>query len=297
MVTGCAALSGLAGCAADEQESAPSTPAAEKAPAVVKEEVVSGWTLDVAKLDIIPEIQAPAARFPFEQLSAERVSSDLLRQDSPLVRVGEMKSRARYENNEYSIEVDAVKGTVLAVRKEARSEAGNVDEAELQKDALLRLADFGIPEEEIEGAVTKRLLGQDDTRDTKAIAPRLVAYKTFITRGLGGVRVAGHRAVVTHSPDGSLRKVLMKWPALNEYGHKLRVPVSLGEVKERVASRLTETGRAPSRAALSWTQEANVDAQGRVALTLKVAAVLPAKDHGEVVEEPEIETIDIGAVE
>lgn len=294
-VMGLVAACGVVGCA--EEPESPADEAAEVTGPAVKEELVGGWTLDVTGLQSIPALAAPRARLLPEAIDAGRVQRDLLRADGLLSRTGQVSSRSRFESSAFAIEVDPVKGTVLAIRKDAPARAGEVDEANLARDARERLHDFGIPDEEIDGAVTRELLGQDDTRDTKAGAPRLVAYKTFVTRGFGGVRVPGHRAVVTHDPDGTLRKVLVKWPALSEGGHRLRTPLSLDAIKERVASRLQETGRPQGRATLGWMQEPSVDASGAVRLTLKVAARLPAIDHGEVVEEPEIEAIDVDAAE
>lgn len=296
VAVGAALSCGAVGCAAEGPESLPGE-GGEAGPAVT-EEVVQGWTLDVSRLQAIPALAAPSARLLPEAIEAGRVQRDLLGEEGLLLRTGQLRTRERFDSSAFSIEVDPVKGTVLAVRKDrASAPAGVVDEGALGRDALERLRGFGIGDDEIEGAVTRELLGQDDARDAKAGAPRLIAYKTFVTRGQHGVRVPGHRAVVTHGPDGALRKVLMKWPALAGSGHRLRVPGGLGAIKERVAEGLAESGRPAGRAELSWVQEASADASGAVRLTLKVAATLPAVDHGEIVEEPEVETIEIGAVE
>ncbi len=296
VMMGCAAACGVTGCAAEPE--GPSGEPTEVRPAeVVNEEIVGGWTLDVAALRAVPTLAAPAARLLPEAFDPGRVQRDLLRDDGLLEPKGRLRDRSRSESSAFAIEVDPATGTLLAIRKEAPSAPAEVDEAGVTEDARDRLRDFGIPDEEIGGTITRRLLGEDNGRGGRTEGPRLVAYKTFVTRGFGGVLVPGHRAVVTHGPDGSLRKVLVKWPALSTTGHRLTTPLTLAAIKNRVATRLAESGRPRGRAVLGWMQEPTVGEDGSVRLTLKVAARLPAIDHGEIVEEPVIEAIDVDARE
>ncbi len=296
VMMGCAAACGVTGCAT-EPESPSGEPSEARPAEVVKEEMVGGWMLDVAGLKTVPTLAAPAARLLPEAFDLGHVQRDLLRDDGLLEMKGQLRDRTRSESSAFAIEVDPVKGTLLAIRKDALGAAADLDEAAVTEDAKDRLRDFGIPDEEIGGVITRRLLGEDSSREARSEGPRLVAYKTFVTRGFGGVVVPGHRAVVTHSPDGSLRKVLVKWPALANVGHRLTTPLTLAAIKDRVATRLTESGRPQGRAVLGWMQEPTVGEDGSVRLTLKVAARLPAIDHGEIVEEPEIEAIDVDAKE
>ena len=296
VVMGCAAACGVTGCAAEPE--GPSDEPTEVRPAEeVSEEIVGGWALNVAALKTVPTLAAPSTRLLQGAFDPGHVQRDVLREDGLLELKGQLRDRTRSESSAFAIEIDAVKGTLLAIRKDAPNAPAEVDEAAVAQDAKGRLRDFGIPDDEIASSITRRLLGEDNSREGKSEGPRLVAYKTFVTRGFGGVAVPGHRAVVTHGPDGSLRKVLVKWPALSNTGHRLTTPLTLAAIKDRVATRLTESGRPQGRATLGWMQEPTVGEDGSVRLTLKVAARLPAIDHGEIVEEPEIEAIDIDAKE
>lgn len=301
LAMGCLAAAGVAACNAESEGPAPEGPAAS-GPSVeagpVHEDVVLGWALDVSALEAAPHLSLPAARLRAEAYEPARVQRDVLGAAGPLELVGRVRSRERFESDAFVMELDAAKGKLLALRKaERRPASEDADVEALETEARDRVRALGIPDDEVVSVVTRRLLAQDDTRQTRAVAPRLVAYKTFVMRGFGGVPVEGHRAVITHDPDGSLRKVLVSWPALAEAGHRLRTPMTLPEIEHEVATRLTALGRPQGRASLAWAQTPSVDENGQVRLTLQVAARLPAIDHGEIVEEPEVEMIDVAATE
>lgn len=301
LVMGCVAAAGISACNVESEGPAPEAPASEAPaaePGPASEEVVLGWALDVSALKAAPDLALPAARLRADAFEPARVQRDVLGASEPFELTGRVRSRERFESGAFVMELDPVQGKLLALRRdERRPAAEEADMGALEVAARERVRALGIPDEEVVSVVTRRLLAQDDTRETRAAAPRLVAYKTFVMRGFGGVRVEGHRAVITHDPDGTLRKVLVSWPALAEAGHRLRTPMTLPEIEREVATRLTALGRPQGRASLSWAQTPSVDENGQVRLTLKVAARLPAVDHGEIVEEPEVEMIDVAAAE
>ncbi|MBL8955130.1 MAG: hypothetical protein JNK82_30415 [Myxococcaceae bacterium] len=127
-------------------------------------------------------------------------------------------------------------------------------------------------------------------------APELHSYKTFIARSVNGIPVQGHRAVLTHAKDGSLRKVLVAWPALATTGHRLTSRLSLTQVKTRAATTLVREGARPGAAALSWRYLPQPAANGEVTLKLVAIARVPGKANADgTVEEPRIVEVDVDA--
>ena len=73
-------------------------------------------------------------------------------------------------------------------------------------------------------------------------APSVHRNKTFVLRGFNGVPVQGHRAVVTHSPDGVIHRALVRWPALAPSGHALRTSLTTAQISLRAIQALEAEG-------------------------------------------------------
>lgn len=88
--------------------------------------------------------------------------------------------------------------------------------------------------------------------NTEAGKPTVHRYKTLIQRALNGVRVEGHRAVVSPGTDGRFARVLVKWPPLAREGHQPRTPLTLAEVEQRALVALKAEGVTSGRVKLAW---------------------------------------------
>jgi hypothetical protein len=156
---------------------------------------------------------------------------------------------------------------------------------------------WGLPGTEIHKVAQRRLMAADDSPQGATSQPAIAAYKTFLYRGVKGVRIPGHRAVVTHDRAGQLRKALVHWPALAAGGHLLHTPLTVAQIQSQAATTLNGLGKVPGAARLRWAYVPGPGTNGNVTLTLKVTAELAAIQRGEAVEEPEVEIIDVQAVQ
>jgi hypothetical protein len=180
----------------------------------------------------------PAERLSLEVFRPEAASARLLQTAERLSLVQAVGDRLSLESESWSLEADAA-GSVLAVRKpRIAGPAEPLDEAALAESAIARLGVWGVPEGEM-GRVLQRKAMVQSREDGVAAAPALYAHKTFVFRAIGGIEVQGHRAVITHAPDGVLERVLVRWPALAASGHALRTPLGLPEIEARVRGAMT----------------------------------------------------------
>jgi hypothetical protein len=132
--------------------------------------------------------------------------------------------------------VDAARGIALVLRKTpppAGVAVSMQDEAALQRQATSRLTAWGIPAAGLGQGSQQRAMQQEMTRGERPGEPLVHSHKTFFFRTLNGVRVEGHRAVVSHGVDGSFYRALVKWPALASSGHLLHTPLDRHPAEER----------------------------------------------------------------
>ncbi len=185
---------------------------------------------------------------------------------------------------------------MLVLRKTPSGPRTSPDQALLQRSALARLNRWGIPSSEV-GAVLQRTTMRDDLDGTTASAPEVHRYKTFVFRAINGVEVQGHRAVVTHTLDGTFNRALIRWPALAASGHRLRTPLRAPDIERRAAEALIAEGERGGSVQLRWKYVATPLTNGEVTLTLKASAIMgPELTQGGAAEEPREIEIDVGAL-
>lgn len=133
-------------------------------------------------------------------------------------------------------------------------------------------------------------------RLTAARGPRVHRLKGFVKRVVNGVRVQGHRAVVTFTPDGELQRVLAHWPPLAAQGHKLHTALPPGQIVLRAQAALRARGITRGNARLDWAYVPSPQANGEVVLTLSAMVELPSRQLSDGTdEESRLLAIDVDA--
>lgn len=254
------------GCATPLEDGEPTAPPAEasQAPAI---------TLDTSELGLLPGVQLPTTRLSRSAFTAQGIQSGLLGTTEAFTPTLTVGGRTSLVSPSWTLEHDEA-GDVLALRRQAPDDAGPrlpTDDASLRARSLERLHAWGIAEEEM-GPVFQRTVMAQSRDDGVLTPPEAQRYKTFVMRAVGGVRVQGHRAVLTHDLDGAFVRALVHWPALAPSGHGLRTRLSLPEVESRVRTELGAHGIASGSARLRWKYLPTAQENGEVTLTLVVGA-------------------------
>jgi hypothetical protein len=253
-----APLVALVGCGA------PATSAAGSA-------ALAGFQIGSEGLVTRPPATLPEARLPAGAFSGGAIAARLIATDEPFTTERTIGKRAIAGSTSWELEVDAGGGELLFVRRQPAGAGVALPESELQAAALARLASWGLGAPEILKVAQRRALMQSET-DAGVGAPEVHSYKTFVWRGVNGVPVEGHRAVVSHGRDGVLRRMLVHWPPLAASGHKLRTRLSLAQIEERARAALRAAGETTGRARLAWKYSPALTPSGEAMLTLKVGA-------------------------
>lgn len=256
----------------------------------VRAAVDSGYTFDSSALRARPAAALPADRLGTSAFDDQQVRHKLLqapREDFTLTRT--QGQRLFYQSAGWSYEKDLGQGRLLLLRRTPAGHASRQDETQLKRRALDRLRRWGIPSAEVYAAWQRRLMKQGQ-RGYQLQRPALHRHKTFVIRGVNGVRVEGHRAVVTHTLDGTINRVLVKWPPLAAAGHRLSSALPTAEIERRAAVALRAEGETSGKVTLRWRYVPTLQDSGQVALTLKAAArVAPANS------EPRVVNVDVDA--
>lgn len=275
----------LAGCAVDDQTLAETGSGAEAASAV---------TLDTTGIATRPAATIPATRLALSAFDEGALAGRLMRTSEVFDTVSTVGPRVVRESTTWHLERDATHGQALFVRRGAPGAAVALTDAQLQQAATTRLAEWGVPSAEILRVLQRRALRQSEEAGVRG-APQLHRYKTFVLRGINGVPVEGHRAVVTHSPDGVIHRALVRWPALAASGHLLRTSLTTAQISQRALDALAAAGETSGRAVLRWKYVPTLNAAGEAVLTLRVGARMAAVQSGDTAEEAREVDVDVAA--
>lgn len=254
-----------------------STPPPEAQPMAQAEQgAATIVTIDSSNLLSIPASGIPEKRLRIAAFDNANISRNMIQTSEPFTLEEAWGGRTRWSSQNWAYEVDAFKGQLFAIKQTPNGEPVPQDEQKLQNRATERLNDFGIPMEEI-GPILQRQLLTDELDETGQRGLTLLFnYKTFFFRAINGIRVAGHRAVVTHDLDGTGYRMLMRWPALAPSGHLLYTRLSREEIESRARAALKAEGITSGEATLLWQYYPTQQTTGEVTLTLKVEAHVPA---------------------
>jgi len=262
----------------------------------------SDYQFDTSKLTAPPPATLPSARLKpgaFAEANIAQAFADKMPEGVSPRKLG--GTRTIVLGNEWRIERDAQQGSLLVARHppdeveeqeteepgKARPDArppeykpreNTLDDARAKSLSLERLTRFGIPATEVGEVTSLRLVTQD--LDAERPGPvELMSYKTVVYRAINGVPVRGHRAVVTHWPDGSLKRTLVHWPAIAETGNRLTTRLSVAEITGRAARVLAREGVPKgSRASLRFRYVPVQQPNGEVTLRLITSARVRAPE-------------------
>lgn len=200
----------------------------------------------------------------------------------------------------WHLEIDATSGLLLVGRRDAAGRPQQpLGQDPLQRDpfrldALRRLGRWGIGADEIARSLQRPLMRQVEELGRLG-EPVVHRHKTFVFRGIGGVPVEGHRAVITYRPDGAFQRALISWPPLAPAGHRLTSALAVGEIERRVRDTLRAAGETRGAVRLSWKYVPTLRADGTVTVELVVSARLAEVSHADLSEEARVFDIAVDA--
>ncbi|NOK32931.1 hypothetical protein HMI49_06930 [Corallococcus exercitus] len=268
----------------------------DAAPTAQVSRATVGFIFDSTALATPPTGSIPTTLLPGSAFDAAVLQRSLVGTTEPFsqaeVPVG---TRFDMESQTWKIERDPSEGQVLVLNKVGAGPETPQDPAVLQRNALARLHRWGIPTAEL-GAVRQVKSFTQSEENGVVEAPALHRHKTFVMRAINGIRVEGHRAVVSHGPDGSFQRALISWPALARSGHLLRTRLTTAQIEQRAREALAAEGETTGNVHLSWKYVPTQLSTGEWALTLQVAAVMPPVTGTTSTEEPRVIDVDVSAV-
>lgn len=286
-------LAAALGCGNTQPEPQPQTP--EQVERTVRA-ALTGFTFDSTELAQAPSGPLPTVLLPQTAFSDANLQRSLLQTTESFTVSGQLGSRAELDSPSWHLERDAQHGRVLVVRKHEGGAAVPQDEALLQRFSIDRLQRWGIPSGEVGPIRQVQLLAQGQD-DTLLEAPAVARYKTFVMRAINGIRVEGHRAVVTHALDGTFQRAVLKWPAIATSGHRLYTRLTPTEIESRATDALVRAGELGGPVRLSWKYVPTQLTTGQVSLTLVVSASMPSlTDADGTTEEPRVVDVDVSAL-
>ncbi|RKG67762.1 hypothetical protein D7V80_14775 [Corallococcus sp. CA054B] len=254
-----------------------------------------GFIFDSTAIATPPTGGIPTTLLPRTAFDAAALQGSLVGTTEPFTQTETVGARADLESQSWTLERDPSEGQVLVLNKVPSGPETPQEPAVLQRTALARLQRWGIPTAEL--GLVRQVKSFSQGEDDGALeAPSLHRHKTFVMRAINGIRVEGHRAVVSHGPDGSFQRALISWPALARTGHLLRTRLTTAQIEERARTALQAEGETTGPVRLSWKYVPSQLSTGEWALTLKVSARMPAITGTTSTEEPRVVDVDVSAV-
>lgn len=255
----------------------------------------SELTFDTRGIAVAPPATIPADRLTLASFQDAAITRGLLRTTERFTRSSTLGRRVNQESASWHLETDATTGQVFASRTLPEGAPVRVDEAQLQADAVALLDGWGLHAGERARVLQRRLMLRGE--ELGEVAPEVTTfrYKTFVLRGVNGVPVEGHRAVITRARDGATRRVFLNWPPLASEGHRLRTALRTEEIVRRATDALRAAGETAGEVRLRWKYVPTQLATGEVALTLTVGARLAGAVNADG-ETQEAREIDVDVV-
>ncbi len=254
-----------------------------------------GFQIDASALDKVPAARLPKTRLKAGAFSDSVVSTQLVDTGESFELVRGLNTRNRFESTSWFLETDEAQGRLLALRRTTGGKAFPQDEAKLRDASIQRLKAWGIGGGEVLRVLQRQLLKQGETDETLEES-ELHRYKTFVIRGLNGVAIDGHRAIVTYAPDGSFHRAYAHWPPLAAKGHRLRTDIEVDTVISRAIEAMRAEGEKDGRVSLSWKYVPTLQATGEVKLELVASARMDPVDYDDgTTEEPRVFGISVDA--
>lgn len=257
---------------------------------------ISGFTLDTSAIGRAPEAAIPTERLTLSAFQDAAVTRSLLRTTERFSTVATLGRRVSQNSTSWHLEKDDTSGQIFAFHGTAEGSPVAIDEAVLQRDATALLTGWGVGAGETGRVVQRRLMVRAEEAGTESRAGTVFRYKTFFFRGINGVPIEGHRAVITWARDASLRRVFLNWPPIASSGHRLRTALSTDEISRRAIDALRAAGESSGNVRLRWKYVPTLLTTGEVALTLTVSARLAeSTDTDGTTEEAREVDVDVSA--
>ena len=257
--------------------------------------ISNGFRFDRTLLAERPSGQLPAQRLGVEAFAPENVTGALLGTQEAFDDSRSISRRLIAESAGWHYEQNFERGRILVLSKAKPGAARPLRRLAVRRQAMQRLVRFGIPLAEVARVVQTSSMRQDRDGDENVGEPELHRHKTFVWRGIEGVPIEGHRAVVTHTPDGAFHRALIKWPALAADGHRLGSDLPDLEIERRAVNALRESGESHGDVSLRWVYIPTLTAQGTVTVELKVIARIAEAQHEDYTEEPRLIEVNVDA--
>ncbi|RKG90310.1 hypothetical protein D7W82_04360 [Corallococcus sp. CA049B] len=255
----------------------------------------AGFIFDSTALATPPTGGLPTTLLPRTAFDAAALQGSLVGTTEPFTQTDALGSRAELESQSWKLERDPSEGQVLVLNKVGSGPRTPQEPALLQRNALARLQRWGIPTAELGEVRQVKSFTQREENGVLA-APTLHRHKTFVLRAINGIHVEGHRAVVSHGPDGSFQRALISWPALARSGHLLRTRLTTAQIEQRAREALQAEGETAGDVHLSWKYVPTQLSTGEWALTLQVSAEMPPVTGTTSTEEPRVIDVDVSAI-
>lgn len=284
-------LAALPGCDSSEpvQSGGPTDTTAQVARATL------GFIFDSTGIATPPTGGIPTTLLPRTAFDDAMLQRGLVGTTEPFTVTEDLGARRNLESQTWKLERDPSEGQVLVLNKVPSGPATPQEPAILQRTALARLQRWGIPTAELGPVRQVKSFLQSEENGVLG-APEVHRHKTFVMRAINGIRVEGHRAVVSHGVDGSFQRALISWPALARTGHLLRTRLTTAEIEQRAREALWAEGETAGNVYLYWKYVPTQLSTGEWALTLQVAAAMPSVTGTTSTEEPRVIDVDVSAV-
>lgn len=245
---------------------------------------VGPFEFDLTALGDPPPPQLPSNPLAPQDFTLDSIIGRLLQLQEDFELMEIVAGREFYESPDWFLERDE-EGSILALRKPVEVEAQPLNEEMLRQASLQRLAMFGIGPDEVSRVLQRQLMRQDEI-EGELEPPVIHRFKTFVMRGLNGIEVEGHRAVVTYHLDGSFHRVWLKWPPLALDGHKLQTDATESDIIELAFITLIQEGETSGKVRLRWKYVPTLLESGEVRLRLMVGARFRRAEDGPLSTEP-----------
>ncbi|NTX16292.1 hypothetical protein HUA74_20100 [Myxococcus sp. CA051A] len=255
-----------------------------------------GFVFDSTRIATPPTGGIPTDLLPRTAFNDAVLQGALVGSTEAFTTTGTLGSRRDLESRTWTLENDPSEGQVLVLNRLGSGPAVPQEPAVMQRTAIARLQRWGIPASEI-GAVYQVKSFLETEEDGVAAVPELHRYKTFVMRAINGIRVEGHRAVVSHGVDGTFQRALISWPPLARVGHLLRTRLSTADIEQRAREALLAEGETAGPVRLFWKYVPTQLSTGEWALTLQVGAAMEALTGTTHTEESRVVDVDVSPVQ
>jgi hypothetical protein len=197
----------------------------------------------------------------------------------------------RAQTANFELEMQPSKGLFFAIEKEHLFRAKYTQflakppqpesDASLIGKALEIIAMLGIQPEEMGPVQVRRVVAKTPDGEGGLIPRQHSAYVT-VQREINEVPIINSTVTVSYNLDGTLHKVMGRWPKLANAGHRISHVANPGELRQEVARQLADRQTDyDGDVLLSYLYDTRYNRNNRLMLTLKVQGTFVDDSLGE----------------